>query len=170
LLATRQRLERLGYTMPQSMRVGAMLETPSLAYASDRFFGDVDFLSVGGNDLMQFFFAADRGNERVRRRYDALSSSFLLFLRDIVARADAAGTPISFCGEAAGRPEEAAAFAAIGFRSLSMRPASVGRVKFALRSVELSAVSALVDAALSEGTNVREALTAYLTKEAYAAE
>ena len=57
-----------------------MLETPSLAYAPNQFFEDVDFLSIGGNDLKQFFFAADRENERVRRRYDTLNTSFLNFL------------------------------------------------------------------------------------------
>ena len=136
-----------------------MLETPSLAYASDRVFADVEFLSVGGNDLAQFFFAADRGNERVRQRYDVLSGSFLGFLKYIVARADAAGAPLSFCGEAAGRPVDAVALAAIGFRALSMRPAAIGRVKFALRGVDLGAARAAIDGAEAIGVPARKALT-----------
>ena len=122
-----------------------MLETPSLAYAPERFFAMTDFISVGGNDLKQFFFAADRENELVRRRYDMLSSSFLGFLEQIVGRCAAHGTPLSFCGEDAGRPLEALGLAAIGFRSLSMRPASIGPVKALLRKVDLSAARGVID-------------------------
>ncbi|HKK84951.1 MAG TPA: putative PEP-binding protein, partial [Roseovarius sp.] len=70
----------LGHPLPESLEVGAMLETPSLAYATNSFFEAVDFLSVGGNDLKQFFFAADRENELVRKRYDTLNVSFLSFI------------------------------------------------------------------------------------------
>ena len=79
----------LGHALPSSLEIGAMLETPSLAFAPDKFFDEVDFLSIGGNDLKQFFFAADRENERVRRRYDTLNVSFLTFLEGIVKRCDA---------------------------------------------------------------------------------
>ncbi|WP_340110179.1 phosphoenolpyruvate--protein phosphotransferase [Pikeienuella sp. HZG-20] len=164
LTGTRARLRRLGHTVPERLEIGAMLETPALAYASDQFFRDVDFLSVGGNDLMQFFFAADRGNEQVRRRYDALSAPFLAFLRDIVARADAAGAPISFCGEAAGKAEDAVALAGIGFRALSMRPASIGRVKYALRAIEIGAARAAVEAAIREGGSARPAIRGLLAR------
>lgn len=75
----------LGHATPESLDVGAMLETPSLAFAPDKFFEDVGFLSIGGNDLKQFFFAADRENERVRRRYDSLNVSFLSFIETIGA-------------------------------------------------------------------------------------
>jgi phosphotransferase system, enzyme I, PtsP len=141
----------LGHTAPASLKIGAMLETPSLAYAPDRFFDLADFISIGGNDLKQFFFAADRENELVRRRYDMLSLSFLGFLEQVVGRCTARGTPLSFCGEDAGRPLEALALAAIGFRSLSMRPASIGPVKSLLRQVDLSAVRAAIDAARRAG-------------------
>ena len=73
----------------------------------------------------------------MRRRYDVLSASFLDFLELIISRCAAHGTPLSFCGEDAGRPIEALALAAIGFRSLSMRPASIGPVKALLRKVDL---------------------------------
>ena len=63
----------LGHVLPEKLEIGAMLETPSLAFAPKKFFEEVEFLSIGGNDLKQFFFAADRENERVRRRYDTLS-------------------------------------------------------------------------------------------------
>jgi phosphotransferase system enzyme I (PtsP) len=149
------------------VEIGAMLETPSLAYAPDAFFELADFISIGGNDLKQFFFAADRENERVRKRYDTLNASFLTFLQFIVARCAASGTKLSFCGEDAGRPIEALAFAAIGLRNLSMRPASIGPVKALLRSVDLGAARAVIDTARSNGAEtVRPALMDWLATQA----
>lgn len=157
------RERKQGRPLPSDLQVGAMLETPSLGYAPDAFFKEVDFLSVGGNDLKQFFFAADRENERVRKRYDTLNPAFLQFLQSIVARCDAHGTPISFCGEDAGRPVEALVFAAIGFRSLSMRPASIGPVKHLLRRVDLGEVRAIIDDAVANGDqSVRRAVADWL--------
>ncbi len=153
----------LGHPIPESFEVGAMLETPSLAYAPDAFLREVDFLSVGGNDLKQFFFAADRENELVRRRYDTLSVSFLTFLERIVARCVATDTPLSFCGEDAGRPVEAACLAAIGFRTLSMRPASIGPVKSILRRTDLVELQGVIHDAREEGQqSVRPAVMNYL--------
>jgi len=132
-----ERERRLGHVLPETLEVGAMLETPSLAFAPQKFFDEVGFLSIGGNDLKQFFFAADRENERVRRRYDSLNCSFLSLIERIVERCAISGTPLSFCGEDAGRPIEAVCLAAMGIRTLSMRPASIGPVKSLLRRVDL---------------------------------
>ncbi len=132
-----ERERRLGHVLPEILEVGAMLETPSLAFAPQKFFDEVGFLSIGGNDLKQFFFAADRENERVRRRYDSLNCSFLSLIERIVERCAISDTPLSFCGEDAGRPIEAVCLAAMGIRTLSMRPASIGPVKSLLRSVDL---------------------------------
>ena len=153
----------LGHPIPEVIEVGAMLETPSLAFAPDSFYADVDFLSVGGNDLKQFFFAADRENERVRRRYDTLNVSFLNFLEGIVYRCATLDTPLSFCGEDAGRPVEAACLAAIGFRTLSMRPASIGPVKSVLRRIDLGELRDVIHAERSVGAqSVRPAVMEYL--------
>ncbi|MGB5557303.1 MAG: phosphoenolpyruvate--protein phosphotransferase, partial [Paracoccaceae bacterium] len=129
LLGVVESEKRLGHAVPFKLEIGAMVETPSMAFAPRQFFEECDFISIGGNDLKQFFFAADRENERVRRRYDTLNVSFLSIIRQIVDRCEAANTPVSFCGEDAGRPIEAVCFAALGLRSLSMRPASIGPVK-----------------------------------------
>jgi phosphotransferase system enzyme I (PtsP) len=153
----------LGHPLPSKLEVGAMLETPSIAFAPDAFFEEVDFVSIGGNDLKQFFFAADRENERVRKRYDTLNPAFLGFLEGIVDRCNKAGTPVSFCGEDAGRPAEALCFAAIGFRTLSMRPASVGPVKHVLRRVDLNEVREIMDASREAGDpSVRRAVADWL--------
>ena len=160
---TLAREAKLGHKLPSSIEVGAMLETPSLAFAPDKFFEEVEFLSIGGNDLKQFFFAADRENERVRKRYDTLNVSFLTFLEGIVKRCEATGTPLSFCGEDAGRPVEALCFAAIGFRTLSMRPASIGPVKSLLRRCDLGEVRAVIEAARIRGDmSVRGPVMEYL--------
>jgi phosphotransferase system enzyme I (PtsP) len=155
--------KRLGHVLPETIRVGAMLETPSLAFAPMKFFEDVEFLSIGGNDLKQFFFAADRENERVRRRYDTLNVSFLSFVERIVERCHQSGTALSFCGEDAGRPIEALCLAAIGLRSLSMRPASIGPVKSLLRRSNLEDVrKVIVDARHRGEMSVRPAVMEYL--------
>jgi len=142
---------KLGHTLPTNINVGAMLETPSLAFAPNQFFEEVDFLSIGGNDLKQFFFAADRENERVRKRYDTLNTSFLNFLEQIVGRARMSNTQLSFCGEDAGRPLEAACFAALGIHTLSMRPASIGPVKHLIRCIDLNELKLVIDKARDEG-------------------
>jgi phosphotransferase system enzyme I (PtsP) len=157
---------RLGHTLPESIEVGTMLETPSLAFAPDHFFTEVEFLSIGGNDLKQFFFAADRENERVRRRYDTLNNSFLTFLEGIVIRCRATGTKLSFCGEDAGRPIEALCLAAIGLEALSMRPASIGPVKSLIMRTNLGEVKQVIDQARLRGDqSVRAAVMAYLREQ-----
>ena len=154
----------LGHPLPEVLKVGAMLETPALAFAPDKFYRDVDFLSIGGNDLKQFFFAADRENELVRRRYDTLNVSFLSFIERIVERCARTATPLSFCGEDAGKPVEAACFAAIGLRALSMRPASIGPVKSILRRSNLDDLRKVIHDARHRGDqSVRPAVTDYLT-------
>ncbi len=154
---------RLGHDLPENLEVGAMLETPSLAFAPPKFFEEVGFLSIGGNDLKQFFFAADRENERVRRRYDTLNVSFLGFIEQIVKRCALTNTRLSFCGEDAGRPVEALCLAAIGIRTLSMRPASIGPVKSLLRRSDLGEVAQIIKEARERGDqSVRPAVMEWL--------
>jgi phosphotransferase system enzyme I (PtsP) len=157
------REKKLGHRLPEKLEIGAMLETPSLAFACKKFYEEVEFLSIGGNDLKQFFFAADRENERVRRRYDTLNVSFLTFIEDIIKRCAATDTRLSFCGEDAGRPVEALCLAAIGLHSLSMRPASVGPVKHLLRRCNLDDVRKVIHEARDAGEqSVRPAVMEYL--------
>lgn len=157
----------MGRPVPASLEIGAMLETPSLAYAPRAFFDATDFISIGGNDLKQFFFAADRENERVRRRYDTLNASFLGFIRHIIARCDETETSLSFCGEDAGRPIEAIVLAALGLKNLSMRPASIGPVKSLIRRTDLNALRAVVVQEIDKGVEtIRPAIMDFLAKQA----
>ena len=166
VLAEIEKERNFGHPVPDKVEIGAMLETPSLAFAPDQFFKLADFISIGGNDLKQFFFAADRENEMVRRRYDTLNVSFLTFIEQICARCDRLGTPVSFCGEDAGRPVEALAFTAMGLRRLSMRPASIGPVKRLIREVDISEARKVIDEARCSGVqSVRPALMEWLTAQ-----
>ena len=161
-----ERERKLGHALPANVEIGAMLETPSLAFAPRQFYEMADFISIGGNDLKQFFFAADRENERVRRRYDSLNVSYLSLIEQIVRRCDDTGTPVSFCGEDAGRPIEAMCFAAMGLRSLSMRPASIGPVKHLIRRVDLSKARDVIDHARGSGVqSVRGDVLEWLRSE-----
>jgi len=136
-----------------------------MAFAPRRFYEMADFVSIGGNDLKQFFYAADRENERVRRRYDTLNVSFLSLIGQIVERCAETDTPLSFCGEDAGRPIEAVCFAAMGLRALSMRPASIGPVKSLLRRVNLDEGRAVIDEACASGEqSVRPAVMEWLRR------
>lgn len=130
-------LSRFGYDLPQKIQVGAMLEVPSLMWQLDELMAEADFVSVGSNDLFQFTMAADRGNARVSNRFDPLGRTFLRMLRQIVNAADASKTPLTLCGELAGRPLPAMALLALGFRSISMSPAAVGPVKSMLLALDV---------------------------------
>jgi len=122
--------------VPSRLLIGAMLEVPSLLHDLDNLMRRVDFVSVGSNDLMQFMFAADRGNPRVSGRYDSLSAAGLRALSAIVEAAKRHNVPLNLCGEMAGRPLEAMALIGIGFRSISMAPASIGPVKTMILSLD----------------------------------
>ncbi len=166
LLEEVERERQLGHALPERLEIGAMLETPSLAFAPQEFFETADFISIGGNDLKQFFFAADRENETVRRRYDMLNTSYLSFIEQIVSRCAEGGAHLSFCGEDAGRPIEAACLAAMGLRTLSMRPASIGPVKHLIRRISLEDLRAVILRAQAEGaTNVRAPVKDWLARQ-----
>src|SRR5947207_5112848 len=122
-------LRRHGHKLPERVEIGTMLEVPSLLYQLDELLERVDFLSVGSNDLVQFFYAADRGNSRVAERFDPLSAPILRALRDIATKAQAHNKPLSLCGELASQPIGALALIAIGYRALSLSPTAVGPVK-----------------------------------------
>jgi phosphotransferase system enzyme I (PtsP) len=155
--------KKIGHAIPTEVKIGAMLETPSLAFAPDQFFEQCDFISIGGNDLKQFFYAADRENERVRKRYDTLNVSYLSFIELIAERCDAHNTPVSFCGEDAGKPIEALCFAAMGLRELSMRPASIGPVKNILLKTDLNEARIIINEARKSGAqSVRGHLVEWL--------
>jgi phosphotransferase system enzyme I (PtsP) len=98
---------------------------------------EVDFISVGTNDLLQFLFAADRGTPSLFERYDFLSQPMLDIMEQLTVAADAASVPVSVCGEVAARPLEALVLAALGIRNLSMPASAVLPIKAMLAQVDL---------------------------------
>lgn len=125
------------YPVPSKLSVGAMLEVPAFAYSLEAIATEADFISVGTNDLMQFFFAADRMTPDVSARYDILSQPALDFLGFIAKECTRLDLPVSVCGEATGKPLEALALIGLGYRRFSMRAGGIGPVKRMIRSLKL---------------------------------
>jgi phosphotransferase system, enzyme I, PtsP len=134
-----------GYQPPRSVKIGVMLEVPSLLWQMPALLERIDFLSVGTNDLTQFLFACDRGNPRLADRYDLLSAPVIALLRDVIAKCAAANVPLSMCGEMAGNPIEAMMLIALGFRTLSLTAAALGPVKTMIRSLDAGGVAHYLD-------------------------
>lgn len=152
--------ERTG-KQPSRVKIGVMLETPALAYSLSELEGEVEFLSVGTNDLMQFFFAADRMTPSVADRYDLVSPPALRFLRFVSETCEDLGISTSMCGEATASPLSALCFIALGFRQLSMPAGGIGAVKQMVRSVDLAAFRAdFLSLMANPGPDFRDRLTA----------
>ena len=130
-------IRRHGYALPTELDLGAMVEVPALLWELDQLADHADFLSVGSNDLVQYLYAADRDNTRVSKRYDNLSIPVLRALKSILDAGNRANKPVTLCGEMGGRPLEAMTLLALGYRSLSMSPSSIGPVKAMLLSLDL---------------------------------
>jgi phosphotransferase system enzyme I (PtsP) len=129
-------LRKHGHALPERVHIGTMLEVPSLLFQLDELLERVDFLSVGSNDLMQFLYAADRGNTRVSQRFDPLSAPVLRALKEIADKAAKHGKPVALCGELASQPVGALALAILGYRAMSLSPSSVGPVKAMLLQLD----------------------------------
>ncbi|MEQ1889720.1 MAG: phosphoenolpyruvate--protein phosphotransferase [Alphaproteobacteria bacterium] len=143
-----ERQRRLGLVPPASLRIGTMLEVPALVWQLPHLLPLVDFISIGSNDLLQFFYAYDRENPKFAGRYDPLCASSLHLLHHIVQQCDAGGVPVGVCGELASRPLEAMALIGLGYRALSMSPMAIGPVKLMVVNLPVSKVSALMNEAL----------------------
>ncbi|RWG48149.1 MAG: phosphoenolpyruvate--protein phosphotransferase [Mesorhizobium sp.] len=157
-------LSRFAHHLPTSLKLGAMLEVPSLLFQLDELMKAVDFVSVGSNDLFQFVMAVDRGNTQLADRFDTLSAPFLRVLKQIADAGARNHTPVTLCGELAGKPISAMALIGVGFRSISMSPASIGPVKAMLTELPLQELEAFFNDNLMapvQGTPMRALLQAF---------
>lgn len=111
------------------VKVGAMIEVPAAALSLPLFLKHFDFLSIGTNDLIQYTLAIDRADESVAHLYDQLHPAVLRLLADTIAAGNAAGCPVSVCGEMAGDPGMTRLLLGLGLRSFSMHPSQVLSVK-----------------------------------------
>jgi phosphotransferase system enzyme I (PtsP) len=130
---------------PESLRIGTMLEVPSLLWQLPALMAECDFVSIGSNDLLQFIFAADRGTPALAERYDLLSAPMLSLLDQVSRAAQASNVALSLCGEAAARPLDAAVLLGLGISTLSMSGGSVLAVKEALCALDLAAFKPFVE-------------------------
>jgi len=153
---------------PERLSIGTMLEVPSLLWQVEELFQEVDFVSVGSNDLMQFLFAADRGAPLLFERYDFLSQPMLDLLDELLTLSrvakGGAGVPVSLCGEAASNPLDAMTLVALGLTTLSMSAGGILPVKALLAQLDLAAfrpVLASIRRGSSGGTSLREAIESW---------
>jgi phosphotransferase system enzyme I (PtsP) len=153
---------RNGGRAPKTVKVGTMLEVPSLLWQMDALVARADFISIGTNDLMQFMYAADRGNTRLANRYDTLAPAVLSMIHAVIKRCDVAKVEVSVCGEMAGKPLDALALLAIGCRNLSMSASAIGPVRAIIRSATLAEVEQFVlDLLKSDDSSLRERFRAF---------
>jgi phosphotransferase system enzyme I (PtsP) len=154
---------RRGKPLPSSIQVGAMIETPAAAWRVEEIAERVDFMSVGGNDLAQFYFAADRESELTRHRFDPIEPGFLSFLDMLSVRASRTGRPLSWCGEQAADPLMAAALIGLGIQRFSVPATSIGPFKRLVRSIDAGALADWLRARLKgRGGSFRDELADHL--------
>jgi phosphocarrier protein FPr len=123
---------------PEGMEVGVMVEVPAIALQAERFAREVDFFSIGTNDLTQYALAAERGNERLAQLLDGPVPAVLRLIAAVVEGARAHGRWVGVCGELAGDPDAAVLLAGLGVTELSMAGRRIPQVKAALRAVTLA--------------------------------
>ncbi len=160
-------LSRFAHHLPTKLKLGAMIEVPSLMWQLEELMSVVDFVSVGSNDLFQFVTATDRGNTQLAGRFEPISVPFLRVLRQIAETGNKTGTSVTLCGELAGRPISAMALLGVGYRSISMSPAAIGPVKAMLIELPLERLTRLMHETL-DGRSSEEDVRAML--HAFAAE
>ncbi len=160
-----RRLKNLGQKLPSEIKLGAMIEVPSLLFELDQLLPHTDFVSIGSNDLVQFLTASDRANPRVANNYDPIALPRLRAFKHIVDASKKHNKEITMCGELAGKPLEALALMAIGMDRLSMAPISIGPIKELILSLELEDIAQKLLSLLKNdkpNITVRELLTDYI--------
>ena len=151
LESVKQDLRSEGIAFDEEIEVGAMVEVPSAALVVDLIAKEVDFLSIGTNDLIQYLMAVDRLNDRVAHLYEPAHPAVLRTLKAIIDGGRAAGIPVSVCGEIAGEPVYAALLLGMGASSLSMTANLLPEVKYVIRHINQSEAAALVEEVLTLG-------------------
>jgi len=159
----RDELLAAGIACSENVEVGIMIETPAAVLIAEQLAKEVDFFSVGTNDLIQYCLAIDRGNEHVAYLYEPMHPAILQALLLICRAAKSAGIEVGMCGEMAGEDLYSLVLIALGFSELSMNAVNISRVKRVVRQIELSEVKQILDQLMSLAT--AEEVVAALEKE-----
>jgi len=158
--------EKRDRSLPDNIKVGVMVETPASAWQLDHIAPVVDFLSIGGNDLAQFYFAADRDTPSVSRRFDSLNPGFLSFVKMILDKAQAANVEISYCGEQVSDILVASALISLGLTQLSVPATMVGALRRLIFDFDVDKSNTwLLDRLNQPKDSLREDFHAFLTAQ-----
>ena len=141
-------LDEQGIHYDRRIPVGMMVEVPSSAVLIERFLEEVDFVSIGTNDLVQYMLAVDRANREVAELYQATDPSVLVMIDRVVRAAEAAGKPVSVCGQMSSEPGQALLLLGLGIRRLSMPPVNIPEIKAVTRRVRCDDCRSLAERAL----------------------
>jgi phosphotransferase system enzyme I (PtsI) len=145
----KEELDRERVKFDRQIPFGVMIEVPAAAAITDILVKEVDYLSIGTNDLIQYYLAVDRSNEFVSYLYKPLHPSVLRLIRFIIQTALREGKDVTVCGEMAADPLSALVLLGFGLRKFSMNPIFIPRIKNTLRSVELKTVEKVVEEAMN---------------------
>jgi phosphotransferase system enzyme I (PtsI) len=133
---TKIELRNEGISFNEKIRFGIMIEIPSIAIIVDQLINEVDFLSIGTNDLIQYTLAVDRDNDLVNSFYQPLNPAVLRLIQTITEVAKKTNKPLTLCGEMAGDPKYIPLLVGLGLTDLSMNPYSLLEAKKIVRSIE----------------------------------
>jgi len=147
-----EELKAEGLPFQDRIETGIMLEVPSVALLADKFAQEVDFFSVGSNDLIQYFFAADRSNPKVRYLSQPLNPALLRLLKGAIEQAHEKGKWVGLCGEIAGDSNLAPIFVGLGFDELSMSSGFIPEVKAVVSRLKTDVCQQLVRKAMAAAT------------------
>ncbi len=157
-------LEAEGVRHARDLPLGVMIEVPSAALIADRLCEEVDFMSLGTNDLIQYCLAVDRGNELVADWYQPLHPALLRLVHRVASEGARSGTPVTLCGEMGSRPEWIELLLGLGLRRVSVAPRATADVRRAVRQVDLARAEELASACLDAGSS--EDVTRLLARRA----
>jgi phosphotransferase system enzyme I (PtsI) len=166
LRAVMEDLEDAGIPFKRDLSVGTMIEVPSAALVADVLAREVNFFSLGTNDLVQYTLAADRNNEHVANLYNPVDPAVLRLIRDVVRAAKGANIEVNVCGEMSGEPLYAPLLVGLGIRQLSATPRKIPEIKRVIRDLKVAEAERVAEHALSleTGRQVTNYLRDYLRK------